>query len=475
MGKKSVIKEDGFFSTLFGKFMPESLQRSSMDKVLFEGNKLINIDPYRFLPDPNVSIHDIQKGEFVGWVDSDNVMSLLSQEQHDDTYFNVQYLKHLGAKGSYFSSDDTNRSERYGNPTIANSSITHPCNVVYMYVNIIPSEYGLGASDYPEKWMFGVAAEEIVIKAQPLGLNHNMYPTCVCAPGFDGYSMTPVAELELTYGMQELIDWLFSSHIHNIRKSLHEMFIVDPSLINMYDLKKPGPGKFLRLRRSAWGSQKIDSAIKQLQVNDITRNNVGDAGVMLDLMNRVLGTSDSLQGVMRHTSERKSATEARGAHSGAITRLEKSARIASMMAMHDISYMFASHTQQFMTDDIYVQTVGLHEEALRKEYGIKSHVKVSPKDINIDYDVICRDGSVPSGDFAESWIQLFQIAMSNPEMAQSFDLVRMFKHIARITGAKNVGEFVKKGGGAEVSTMPDEQVASQVQQGNLVSVEDFSG
>ena len=40
------------------------------EAVLYEGNELGNIDVYKSLPDPNVPIHEIQDGEFFGYVDS---------------------------------------------------------------------------------------------------------------------------------------------------------------------------------------------------------------------------------------------------------------------------------------------------------------------------------------------------------------------------------------------------------------------
>ena len=51
-----------------------------VDGLLFEGNALSSIDPYMWLPDPSVASDNIQKGEFIGWVDRDNYMNLLSRD-----------------------------------------------------------------------------------------------------------------------------------------------------------------------------------------------------------------------------------------------------------------------------------------------------------------------------------------------------------------------------------------------------------
>ena len=56
-------------------------------------------------------------------------------------------------------------------------------------------------------------------------------------------------------------------------------------------------------------------------------------------------------------------------------------------------------------------------------------------------------------------------------MANQFDMVRIFKHIARNAGAKNVNEFVRQGGGVNAQTQDQSQINSQVQQGNLVPIQ----
>ena len=441
-----VIKPSGV-TNVFRKFIGSEPTGSSEREIMYEGNKLVNIDPYTYLPDPNVPIHDVQSGEFTGWVDSDNLMSLLEEEAINNQVFNVRYLKHISGRSSIIklSDDDSGRSDRWGSPKPSEQS-TNPVDVIWQYVNLIPEDWGLGDSSYPEKWFFGLAADEIVVRAQPLGLNHNMYPVCVGAPNFDGYSVTPVSVMETIHGLQETIDWELSSRIANVRKSQNDMFVVDPMLVNIHDLKRPGPGKLIRMRRSAWGSGKVQDAVQQLNVHDTTQGHVADVGNIIDIIQRVTGASDSLQGIMRHTSERKTATEARGARSGALSRIEKGARVASMQAFQDIGFMFAMHTQQFMTDDMFVKVTGEWEQKLRDEYDIQGdRVKVRPKDINVMFDVLVRDGSIPSGEYASVWIQLLQLIPNIPEIANDVDGKRLFAHIARLLGAKNVEDFWKKG------------------------------
>ena len=92
---------------------------------------------------------------------------------------------------------------------------------------------------------------------------------------------------------------------------------------------------------------------------------------------------------------------------------------------------------------------------------------MSPSDLAINYDMIVRDGSIPGGNFSQSWIELFKTIGTNPELMQQFDVTRIFMYIAQQLGAKNVEDFRRNMSNVQATTMPDQQVQQQVQAGNL--------
>ncbi|MFA5038010.1 MAG: hypothetical protein WC479_12640 [Candidatus Izemoplasmatales bacterium] len=480
-GWKAVVQDSGFMSSLFAKFISTGPKRDREETILYEGNRLKNIDPYRYLPDPNVPIHDVQQGEFVGWIESTNYMKLIELEKNDPDVFNVKYLKGMtGDSGkSQFnkSRSESGRSDRFNLSTQMSGVSTSPIDVVWMYWTLIPKDQRLGGSEYPEKWLIGLAADKVIICAKQLSLNHDMYPVAVCAPDYDGYSSTPVSRLELMYGMQEALDWLFNSHISNVRKAINDMLIVDPSLINMADLEDPRPGKLIRMRRAAWG-RGVENAVKQLQVSDITKSHISDAASIIDYMQRTSAATDSLSGMVRKTGERVTAEETKSTRSSALSRLTKAAKIASLQAMRDIGYMFAVHTQQMMKQDTYIKAVGQWPDVLMQEYvnvnARAGRVKVTPFDLIVDYDIVIKDGSVQGSEYADSWIEVFRVLTQQPMLFQSFDMVRIFKHIARIMGAKDINEFVMQNGmppAVNAQVMRQDTIDQGVQQGNVVPIE----
>ena len=439
------------------------------DVTLFEGNTLRNIDPYKYLPDPNVPVHEVQKGEFVGWLDDTRYINLLDQEVHSDDMFNVKYLNVLTNRfSSIYSSDQSARNEKTGRVRV-NDAVLKPVDVLYMYVNFVPEEWGL-PGDKPAKWLFTLGSDEVVIQAKPLGLTHNMFPVAVGAPDYDGYTCTPLSRIELMFGMQETLDWLFNSHIANVRKVVNDTLIVDPYMLNMNDLRKGKAGGIIRLRRPAWG-RGVAGSYEQLKVSDITRTNITDSQFIMQWMNKASAADESVMGSLRQGGpDRLTGQEFEGTRMGAISRLERMARIIGIQSMRDIGYMFASHCQQLMSEEVYVNTIGRWRDTLAKSYGDKvsgPRMKVDPMDLLIDYDLVVRDGSIPGGNFSKVWIQLFQAVTKDPELRQTFDVIRIFKHIARNMGAKDVEQFVKKQP-IQAKTMPDENVDESVRKGDLV-------
>ncbi len=462
-------RSQGFMSRL-GRWIGRDQDILEEDTLLYEGNKLENIDPYLMLPDPGVSIHKLQDGDFFGWIDQTTQISLLGQEAQDEDYFNCQFLRlHKGHKITGITNQA--RRDRETRHQELSSDVKDRVDVVYMYINLIPEEWGLGDGVYPEKWLFALAADQFVIMAKPLGLNHDMYPVSAAAPDFDGYSSTPLSRLENLSGLQGTIDWLFNSHIANVRKAINDMLVVDPYMINMNDLKSPEPGKLIRTRRPVWGKG-VKEGVMQLAVNDITRGNIADTGWIVNWMNHVSGVDESMMGSLRQSGpERLTGAEFSGTRQSALSRLNRMAQVISLQAMQDIAYFFAVHTQQLMSEETYVKATGRWEEDLRAEYGTAERIPVKPQDLDIDFDIQIRDGSVPGTQSAEAWLQLFGIIAEHPEVAQDIDPVRVFTHIARELGAKNVHDFKRAAGNVQAEVRPDEDVQREVERGNLRPVD----
>ena len=443
-----------------------------VDSLIFEGNDLSNVDPYMWLPDPTVSSDNVQDGEFLGWIGNDNFLNLLSEEGEEDSgLFNVKYLKKKKDKRSALNVDQSARHDKFGgspNQARGITAATNPVDTINMYITLIPKEWELSESERPEKWFFKLASDDIIISAHKADHHHGLYPMAVASPEFDGYSITPNGRMEILAGLQGTLDFLFNSHIANVRKAINDMFVVDPYLINIKDLEDPQPGKLIRLNKPAWGHG-VDKVVQQLNVTDITRTNIADSAYITGWMDRISGADQSMQGQQRQGGpERLTKGEFQGTRGSAVSRLQRLAQIIGMQFMQDIGTMFAVHTQQFMSQDTYVKVTGKYAEQLSSSFGNKSRAKVTPYDLAIATDLIVRDGSIPGGNFSDIWLPLYKIIATDPALRQKYDHFRIFELIAKESGAKNIEDFRVVG----TNTMNDEDVLNEVSKGNMVSTDE---
>lgn len=481
-GKKTVLQDIPMYG-MFGTQAGATKQKVNQDALLFEGNEVIAIDPYKFLPDPNVSIHNVQAGDFVGWIEFQSFTKLLGDETSGNGYVNVKHLR-SDAYVNMTSKYSTDASKRIAKrePQNTGTSAKRNCEtLIHMYVRLIPKEWDLPGSgtnkagEYPEIWLFTIANEQLVLRAMPLGLNHNRYPVGIAAPDYDGYSITPLSRMELIDGLQTTLNWMFNSHIANVRKSINDMLIVDPSLVNMEDLANPEPGKLIRLRRSAWG-RGVNGAVEQLKVSDITARNMQDAEQIMALMQRASAATDATMGIQRSGGDRVTASEYSGTMQMAVSRLEHISKIISKQYMIDLAYFHASHTQQLMDQAIYAKASGEWPDRLMQEFGLDANqaVGIGPFDILADFDIVYRDGTTATADALsnEFWSRNFAAILQSDKLGM-FDVQRVFMHMARLNGAKNAADFIVKEAMPDASLVEDQTVMQGVQDGNLVSFDEF--
>lgn len=475
LGYRTVRRDVGFFSFLRNMAIRTGVERDREWGVLFEGNYLTNIDPYSFLPDPGVSADNIQDAEFVAWIERTNYNALRSRERDpDDFIFNAQYLQHIDARSNLSVGDSGNRDPQLNKDSLPPNK-TRPVDVIWMYMNLVPSEYDLGDSDYPEKWLFGLAGDQVIVAAHPLNLDHNMYPISVCAPDYDGYSIVPPSRMGQIYDLQILIDFLYTSHVENVRKAVNNQWLVDPSIVNIYDVNDPRPGKIMRIRRAHWGKKSLDAAMKQFEVRDVTQNHMVDAANVFEFAQRGTGAVDAVQGIMQRRSSRISSAEFQGTRTNGLSRLEKTARIISMQVFRPLGRMMASHVQQLMSEDTFIKATGTMLDRLVNDYGydpsqiVNNRIPVTPFDLLVNYDLVPHDGTIPGSEDPQMWMQFFQVVASNPILTQYYNLPRISTHMFRQMGAKNVDEFINRATAAgPPQVMADEEVMRQAEAGNLV-------
>lgn len=404
----------------------------------YEGNRLYNISPYDFFPDPRVTVGNFQKGEFVAikrrlsWND-------IIKKKAAGWYTNIDEVKR--AVGTSDAADDSRSAlERPTGSGETGSSLDHPMIVDSweVYVELIPKEWGLGDTSYPEKWVFTITKDyKVIFSVAPLGAMHSQFPFDVAETEVEAYGQYNRGIPEIMAPIQNTMDWLVNTHFFNTRAMLNNLFVVDPTKVIMKDFENPSPGGLIRLKPEAFG-QDLRTFFHQVPMQDVTQSNFNDLGVMQSMAERVLGVNDQIMGALGGGSSRKTATEVRTSTGFGVNRLKTVTEYISATAFSSHAQKIVANTQQFYTGEKKFRIAG----SLALEAG-KGFIDVDPQSITGAFQFVPVDGTLPVDRMAQVnlWKEILMGMGRMPQVAMSYDLGKIFAWMANLAGLKNINQF----------------------------------
>lgn len=424
-----------------GKF---KTQRTQERKTIYEGNRIFNVRPYDFRPDPRVPMSRVQDGEFCGFFSEISKADLINGSR-DGTYINVEEVL---KKQFSTTSEGDNMWSQYTDPdgrepakfdSISQAKMGNDAfrNLLTMVIEIVPKEWGVDESTTPEKWIFTLCNNTTIIQARPLALDHCMFPCSVMEWEPDGYAFSARGLLEILDPLTRLLSWMFNTHVFNVRKAINNIIFADPSRIVMKDLEKAGGGGIVRLKPEAYGSS-VTNSVHQLQVQDVTRQHMQEASTVMSLMQITGGVNENLMGEV--PTKRMTGTEARTSSSAAVIRLRTMCEYNSAQAWQPLSEMLLLNSQQYYTK---AQKLRIAGDSLQQEYQ-ERFMEVTPELIAGTFDFIPVDGTMPIDRFAQANLYkefLVGIQQMPPQVAQGFDTAKLFAFALRMAGIKNVDQF----------------------------------
>lgn len=426
-------------ANMWGDLMGQSSMKTRRMRTVYSGNDVYAIDPYLFFPDPRVQLTQVnKKGEFVFWREFTGKFNLLKL-QMEGVLHGVDRVTPMSR-----TSGDSSESERglrmggtpgggseswrleYNSPEDAD---TQTVQVDIGTIELIPSKLGLSDTDTVQKWIFVIANKKYILMADPFECDHDMHPVSVAEPLTQGYEFGAMSMAEYIKPLNDTLTWLVNSHIYNVRTSLNNMYIVDPALIEMQDLKNPGPGRHIRLKPAASGID-VRTAIQQLVTQDMTSKHFQDAQQFMNIGERISAATQNFMG-QQDTGGRKTATEVRTAGEAAASRLASMAMVISAQAMVDLRTQMCLNIQQFQDQAFYANVLGPEGSA---------KMMISPDQLVGDFYFPIHDGTLPidRGAMAMVWKEILQFVASSPVMMQHWDIHKIFETTAQMAGATNI-------------------------------------
>ncbi|KKM86641.1 hypothetical protein LCGC14_1277020 [marine sediment metagenome] len=454
----STVLVDGIFPIQ----VPRTQKRQE-ERVHIERNNSTVIDPYLFFPDPRVPLSNIQNGEFCGHRSFIRRQQLLKSPE---LYFNVTRIPEAAGTGQFDEFGGQSQINRRFDASFdlgfefTSAEVEKQVVLDTMVVELVPNEYYLGSGTKPEKWLFGLANGEVIVRAEPSPHPHGLYPYSVVEPYPDAFLHHTPGVVENIAGLQNYLSWLFNSHMANVRKVINDIIIADPSRIIMKDLTDPErpEGAVVRLRKQAYG-QDVRTMVSQLKVEDVTRGHVSDAGHIISLIQRVTAASDTIMGMP--TDESKSATEVIQMQRLASARLGMMAHVFDRTGITSWKKQLAGNRQEFTSLETFMQLTG----DFARELGGRGlpiqggGVKIDRQSIqaNLNYPPLPETMATDKMATARIWQGMMETVASSPEMTAEISLFALFKEAARHLGVKNIEDY-KKTGALGIEAQPDADV-----------------
>lgn len=438
-------------------------------KLVYQGNEVMNIDPYCFFPDPRVPMSEVNKdGEFAFWRFPESRISL-KRQMEEYGFDHIDSIPRARPK------DGNSKWSRRavltdGNPQPGlddSRSIDARFDDDFVQVDqgtcwIIPNELGLSDSKEPELWIFALGNKQQVIQAEPLDTDHGMHPIAVSEPTGLGYAFGQPSPVDFTNPIQDVISALVDLHIKNVRSVLNDNLVYDPSAIESQDLKDMGPGRRYRLKRSAAGRD-VRSIIQQIPITDVTAQHMRDAETFMRVGMLLLGINENIMGASTPSS-RRSAREVGITAEGSVSRQGLMARLISAQGVVDMVEQMVLNIQQNITDDFTLQVLG--------ERGQMESVLITPESLVGDFYYPIHDGTLPLDKIAltQVWRDIMLFVSRDEQLRMNWDIDRMLEFTAQLAGAQNIDMMRRGAAQQEVKFGTEASINEGVDRGKLAPV-----
>jgi hypothetical protein len=440
-----------------------------------EYNRWRPVDPFCFRPDPRVPMWEVQKGEFCGHCYQVGFNQIKKKEQPTGPYFNVQHLpEHADThkRDEYKESDGMNMSE--GNLMTLDSKDRGFYTAETMVIELIPDEWDLGTSTFPEKWVFTWIDDKVIIRAHQASNAHQQFPYSVAETNPDFHSIWSPGTIELIEPMQRWINWMYNWQIENITSMLNMQYLYSTRFIERTDLEYGGPGEHIRLKNEAVEMmlsgeiQDVRQFLYQIPVQDITSESSMNAiNYLYSMVQLLSGANDPLSGIQLPTE--RSATEIHTITAKASDRIAIIAKLIDEIAIQPLVQRSIMNRQQFTQIAQYYRLLG----DFAVQSGMQS-VFLDMTDIQGMYDYQPITGIMPEDPArsVQAWTNIMSAASQNPALAQPgpdgrmLDFRKIFDEIARKMGISNIDHYYMN-----INVVPDQQAMNQEQAGNYLPIQ----
>lgn len=384
--------------------------------------KMDLISPYDFVCDPALPLWRWQEGRFSGhrtvipWVElerrsklpEDHPMHVLPsavqklKEKKQDRGIAVTTVPSTGnvptgsGDGTSYTGYQRTKSSGPTGQTTADKSDVGSVECLEVWVKLIPADYEIyGPDSAQEQSTFQIllANNETILAINESTYAHGQFPYSVGEGRPSAIHQFSPSWMMMLKGLQDHIDWLKNRHQEALSRTVGNVFIYNPAMVDVEDFLNPEKeGLMIALKPEA-AAAKISDCIQQVPIKDLTEHFQEEMVEFARMSESITGANSYMQG---QTQGDASATEFAGTQQMAGGRMSSVARLLSAQALVSQTRQFASNFQQFLDLE---QAVRFRPSETTPEALLGIASLVLKKDLIAgEFDFAPHDGTLPGTD-----------------------------------------------------------------------------
>lgn len=275
-----------------------STKQGRPKEVIWEGNRLKNMDMYNLFFDSRVKPTEIhKKGEFVGYTELYSRIALKSfvAQLPDKMVQNIIPAFESGLGGT-LGGMSTGGIESYYIPQLNQDALIQKnprastdwmawagmsgkgsggiqyknmYEVTTLYAKILPSDFNIRvpSANTPQIWKFIIVNHQVLIYAERQTNAHGFLPILFSQPYEDGLAYQTKSLANDVSGIQDVSSAYMNSIIASRRRAISDRVIYDPSRISEANINSDNPAAKIPVRPSAYGTP-VGEAVYQFPFRD---------------------------------------------------------------------------------------------------------------------------------------------------------------------------------------------------------------
>lgn len=425
-------------------------------EVIWEGNKLKNLDIYNVVFDNRVEPSKVHsEGEFAGYLELKSRIAtkmLFNSFGEQGINFKQALEAPLPVGNSGYCVPQLNASALYTSPNAASyatfdwlnwavpgvyGNIKQPrvnyqnmYEVFTLYARILPEEFGLNvpAKNTPQIWKF-IFINNVLVFGQRQTNAHNWLPIVMSQPISDGLGVQTKSFAQNIICYQDLATALWKAKLASERRKISDRMFYDPLRIRPEDINSPSATAKIPVRMGLFGKGLSDAFASIPFRDDSSATLIPEAQAIANMAYDASGLNRPALGQFQRGN--KTLEEFR-------TTMENSGQIMELIGtnvagqhMEPIQQMVLINVQQYQT----ASTLSLPKGTAATQVEVNP---VELRDSMLTFKV--ANGLTPVSKLINSGFiaQFLQLYQTTPQLQTEFDIVGLVNYMASVQGVDNL-------------------------------------